>query len=213
MSSVAEFFDILYLGIFVILSTAFDRRFYDSINTPQTLLEEVAYAIGHFYSLLHIFSLRFIILLDGEAVAHSYVVDRMLVEFAAAAVVFAKEVPDAEDDEAKDVVTFSTFAGRIEGILQESYPTVFSYYSHCLDCRHKDFLWSGPQVQILPRSEDILSILPLTTLGELLDLPGHQIYTIGLDDVPPIPVAQIGKRHDRGDVVDLADEQPKKRRR
>lgn len=95
MSSEEEFFDILYLGIFVILSPAFDSRFYLSIKPPTTLIDEIAYAVRHFHSLLHVFSLRFLIILDGEAVSHFYVVDRMLAEFAAAAVVFAKATQEA----------------------------------------------------------------------------------------------------------------------
>jgi hypothetical protein len=208
----------LYLGIFIILSTAFDIRFYHSVKPPPTLFEEAAYSVRHFQSLLHHFSLNFIILLDGEAVAHSYVVDRMLAEFAAAAVVLAEDVPDAGgkdngEDKTEDVVTFSMFAERIEGILQESYPRVFPYYSRCLDQHHKHFLWTGPQVQILHRSEGVVSILPLTTMGELLDLPGHRIYTLDLDDESPTGIAQLGKRRDRGEGMDSADEPPKKRKR
>lgn len=45
--------------------------------------------MNRFYSLMHIFSARFIILLEGELVALSYVVDRLLAEFAAAVVVLA----------------------------------------------------------------------------------------------------------------------------
>jgi hypothetical protein len=209
MSSEVEFFDILYLGIFAILSPAFDKHFY-SKKPPATLVEEAAYARRHFHSLLHIFSLRFIILLEGDAVAHSYIVDRMLAEFAAAATLLAKGASECEDD--GDAIAFPLIAGSIKDILQGSYPHIFPYYSRCLDSSHKHFTWIGPRVQIVPRSEDIASIIPLTTRGELLDLPGHSIYTADVDIAPPATMDPIGKRHDRGDEADPADQQSKKQR-
>jgi hypothetical protein len=210
MSSEEEFFDILYLGIFVILSPAFDSRFYLSIKPPTTLIDEIACAVHHFHSLLHVFSLRFLIILDGEAVSHFYVVDRMLAEFAAAAVVFAKATQEGIDDgEVGDGISSSMFAEHIEGILQASHPSISHYYSRCLDRSHKHFIWTGPQVQILPRSEEFISIISLTTRGELLDLPAYGIYA----DLDPTPPIAVGKRHVRGESMDLGEDKPKKRQR
>jgi hypothetical protein len=45
VSSPTELFDILYLGVFIILSPAFDRRFYHTAKPLPTLIEEVAYAV------------------------------------------------------------------------------------------------------------------------------------------------------------------------
>lgn len=123
--------------------------------------------------------------------AHSYIVDRMLAEFAAAAVLLAKGASRSPEDESngdggvENEIEFSVFAGIIKDILLESYPDVFPYYSRCLDSGHKHFTWTGPQVQIVPRSEDMASFIPLTTSGELLDLPGHSIYPIDLEATPP----------------------------
>src|SRR5882762_4372594 len=106
LSSEEEFFDSLYLGIFVILSTAYDHRFYYSQKPPRPLSKEAAFAVTHFHSLLHIFSGRFIVVLEGEAVSVSYVVDRMLAEFAAASMVLAKGFYESQgygsDDEVDD---------------------------------------------------------------------------------------------------------------
>src|ERR1700678_2915321 len=96
MSSVVEFFDIILLGIFIILSPAFDRRFYQ--NPSPALVKEAENAVSHFHSILHIFSQRFIILLDGEPVSHSYIVHQMLAEFAAAAVVFSQAIHLAQEE-------------------------------------------------------------------------------------------------------------------
>jgi hypothetical protein len=212
MSSEEGFLDIIYLGIFVILSTAFDARFYLTTKPPTTLIDEVAYAIRHFHSLLHVFSLRFLVLLDGETVAHSYVVDRMLAEFAAAAVVFSKDIQKVNnDDEGGDETTFSTFTKHIEGILQESFSKVVPYYSLCVDRCHKDFVWTGPWIQILPRSQEVMSVLSLTTRGELLDLPAHAIYVVDLDHAPHTTIRQLGKRRCHQDNTDLVDK-PKKRK-
>ena len=213
MSSEEGFFDILYLGIFVILSPAFDSRFYLDGKPPITLVEEVAHAVRHFHSLLQVFSLRFFIILDGVAVSHSYVVDRMLAEFAAAAVVLAKATQDGvDDDERGDGISSSKFVKNIEGILQGSYPNVTHYYSRCLERSHRHFVWTGPQIQILPRSEEFVSIISLTTRGELFDLPGYEIYVLDLDTSPPTPPIAVGKRRVRGDSMELVVDQQKKRK-
>lgn len=218
MSSPTGFFDILYLGVFIILSAALDGRFYATAKPPPTLVEELAYAERHFNFLLHIFSQRFVIVLEGEPIAHSYVVDRMLGEFAAAVVVFAKAISGPQDD-GEVGITSSWVAERIEAILQGSYPNVFPYFLQCLDSGHKHFIWTGPNLQIISRSESLDAIMPLLTMGELLDLPSHEIYVpTATPDMPSdIPVAISSslteKRHDRGDSSDLAVEQPKKRRR
>lgn len=208
MSSVVEFFDIIFLGIFVILSPAFDGRFYD--KPPPTLLKESANAASHFRSLLDIFSQRFIVLLDGEPVDHSYIVHRMLAEFAAAAVVFSKAIHLARDGEGNNGITFFRFTREVEGILEASYPTVFPYYSSCFNNGHKDFIWTGPAVDILHRTNSLNSLISPTSNGELLDLPSHKIY--------PTPLATTttslaGKRQDRGDSLEIEENQPRKRKR
>ena len=190
MSSLTGFFDILYLGVFIIFSAAFYSWFYSTTKPLPTLVEELAYAEHQFHSLLHIFSQRFIVVLEGEPVAHSYVVDQMLGEFAAAVVVFAKALCGSMDDRLSLVVE------QIEGIVQGSYPMVFSYYLQCLDHDHMHFIWTGPDLQILPCIESFDAIMPLLTVG---DLPSHQIYhPIATTDMPSaIPIGPPPeKRHD-----------------
>jgi hypothetical protein len=203
-----EFFDVLYLGIFVILSPAFDRRFYKK-PPPTTLVHEAAFAMDHFETILHDFSLRFVILLEGKAVSHFYVFHRMLGEFAAAAVVFAKAIRETQDEDCddgngEDGVTYAMFRSSVEKILRLSYLRIFPYYSRCVDRLHKHFVWTGPIVQILPRSEAFNHVVPT---GEVLDLPSNEIY---LDTTPPN--THDGKRRDREDALDDADEPLKKRR-
>ena len=217
MASEEEFLDILYLGIFVTLSPAFDGRFYLDSNPPTAISEEIAYAVGHFHSLLLTFSLRFIILLDGEPVEHTYVVDRMMAEFSAASVGFAlvafeQQSINAGNFKGPDDITGPAFAARVEELLKESFPNAFDYYSRCLHRRHKDFLWSGPTVQILPRSEEIESIIRLATEGETLDSRTQPIYPIDLDPMPTTPPSNNRKRRDPEDGMDL-DDPPSKRAR
>src|SRR5271155_5286418 len=120
-------------------------------------------------------------LLEGELVAHSYVFDRMLGEFAAATVVFAKAIPDGEQG----------VTSTIEDILQD-YPIIFPYYTHCIDHSHKHFLWTGPKVEILPQSKALQAIIPLISSGEHLDVPSQEIYTT---PVHPITIPPTKKRH------------------
>jgi hypothetical protein len=219
MSSEAEFFDILYLGVFAILSTAFDGRFYLGQTPSTSLFAEIAHAVGHFHALLHTFALRFIIVLGGAPVALSYVVDRLLAEFAAASVVFANAAEEAYgescDDKSQSRVTPPMFRMQIEGILKESHPDVFFYYSRCLERRHSHFTWTGPDPQILPRSEDFLSIIPLATMGETLDHPAAPIYLVELDSPPTATTAAAAlssKRPGLGDCHGSAGGEAKKLR-
>jgi hypothetical protein len=218
LSSEVEFFDVLYLGIFVILSSAFDGRFYDDQKPSIHLVKENACAVDHFYTLLKYFSEQFIVVLGGQPVSHLYVVDRMLGEFAAASVLLAKGIEELDAKEVSDEVDCrivnSACPGYVEAILQKSHPEVLPYYSRCLAHGHKDFLWTGPNVEIIPRSDSFKLLVPLARKGEVRDLPSHQIYTEDLDANPPIipgTKTQVEKRG--GDSLNLDDEQVKKRSR
>jgi hypothetical protein len=219
MSSQEGLFDVVYLGVFIILSPAFDGRFYQSLKPPPpALVEEVAFAIRHFHSILLTFSRRFIIILEGELVSHTYVVHRMLGEFAAAAVFFSKSIEESHDEDEDDGnenddsgMTPFRFERKIEKILHCSYPQVFPYYSSCLKRCHKYFIWTGPDFIIVPRNEGFNSLISLTTMGALLDLPFHEIYSIPPEPTSPTPLPV--KRHIRGDSFDLEDDQVKKRKR
>jgi hypothetical protein len=76
-----EFLDVLYLGVFAILSPAFDEHFYYGQKPAASLVQEIACVVAHFCSILAAFSQRYIILLEGVPVKHRYVFDRMLAEF------------------------------------------------------------------------------------------------------------------------------------
>ena len=144
-----EFFDILYLGIFAILSPALDPRFYHGLKLLATLLAEIDCAIAHFHALLLNFSWNYIVILEVEPVVYTYVVNRMLAEFAAATIVFSKAVEEADPEDAKCGMASSIVAGHIEDILQSSYPTVLQDYS--LERGHYYFIWTGPNLQTLPQ--------------------------------------------------------------
>jgi len=199
----------------VILSTAFDGRFYGRKGPPE-LVAEAVFAAERFHDILHIFSERFHILVGGVPVVYSYVFNRMLGEFAAAAVVFAKGCHDEaaeEYDEGNGEI--GEFRARVEHILQASYSDVFPYYSHCVDKAHKQFLWTGAKVEIFASSESSHSIIE--RVGEKRDLPSHPIYSSLEDPTPPTPPTLTPgppavKRHDRDDGVDDADEKRKKHR-
>jgi hypothetical protein len=215
---VVEFFDLLYLGIFVILSSAFDVRFYSGQKPSMYLVKEIFHAVDEFYNVLGFFSEEFIVVVGGEPVNHLYVLDRMLAEFAAASVLLAKGIdglnPKESSDESEHRIVNSTFFAHIEGILQKSHPEVVPYYSRCLARGHKDFLWTGPNVHIMPRSVGTASLTTHARKGELQELPSHRIYTEDLDRNPPIVMdrkSEVGKR--RGSSSNLEDEQAKKRSR
>ena len=113
----------------------------------------------------------------------------MLGEFAAAAVVFGKAIQQICDNG----ITASMFTQHVEDILERSYPNIFQYYSHCLDRVHKHFLWTGPEVDIFPRSEGSDFIVAVQKVGVRLDLPSHPIY---LDPKPDDSIPLDAKSHD-----------------
>jgi hypothetical protein len=214
-----EFLDILYLGVFAILSPAFDVRFYHAQKPARSLVVEITCAISHFRSILAAFSERYIILLEGVPMRSRYVFDRMLAEFAAATVVFAKAVDEKKGDRTGDgdeVIKTSEFIANLEEILKTSYPTAFPYYSRCLERGHSYFIWTGPKLQIVPRSEDSASILPLVSMGEMLDHPTHSIYEVVLED-PELPATPIAAdqvlKHPAPEDGDSPASRPTKRRR
>jgi len=143
-------------------------------------------------------------------VAVSYVVDRMLAEFAAASVVFARAAEFSFDEEGK--VTFAKFLASIEGAREDSSPGVLPFFQHRAEAHHKDFLWSGPDVQILPRSKAVLSTIQVAAAGELLDLPVCPIYVVDLDEDSSAFPSPVGKRLHPPGSLDISDKQPKKRR-
>jgi hypothetical protein len=170
-------------------------------------LNEAASAISHFQSVIHIFGQRFIVVLEGESMSISYVVERMLGEFAAASVVLAKSIYNSEgydsDDEDENRISMTAFVKHIESILQKVYPEVFPYYVRCLDRGHKDFIWTGPDLQIFPRSDPTASVISFTRKGDILDLPSHQIYTEDVDSntILPDTIPPGGKRRGRADSL------------
>jgi hypothetical protein len=196
LSSEMEFLDVLHLGIFAILSPAFDERFYHGQKPEPSLVAEIACAVAHFRSILAAFSERFIILLDGVPVKHHYVFNRMLAEFSAATVVFCKAVDDERGDR-EELIKSSEFIANIEGILQASYPKIFPYYSRCVERKHSHFIWTGPKLQIVPRSEGSASLIALVGKGEMLDSPTQPIYDVEVGPelpVRPTPAGEGGKR-------------------
>jgi len=205
--------DVLYLGIFVILSPAFDSRFYPFANVNPTLKREWLNAIYEFRSLLHVFSLRFVTLLDGVPVAHSYIVERTFAEFAAAAVVLAKGIDDCNGDFEGDTKVFDDgitlwgFTSQVGLVIGSYCPRILSYYTRSLGRGHKDFVWRGPHIEIFPRSDDTVHIITGTSVGEMLDHPAHPIYSIDVDTT----IAQVGQRRPRGKSVH-SDDQSKKRK-
>lgn len=210
LSCEEQFLDVIHLGIFVILSPAFDRRFYS--KPPPSLVAEVACAVRSFEALMHVFSLRFVILLKGTPVAPAYVVNRILAEFAAAAVVLARGVdrPLGEGNEAGGVkITFAQFVSHIEAILEDSIPDVMAFFRNRAVCQ-KHFLWTGPDLQIVPRRKDVIDLIECTGTGELLDWPGCPIYQQEIDDTSSTPMPPNHKRNLSEEGMD--SERLKKRR-
>ena len=141
------------------------------------------------------FSKKFILKIEGEVIAYSYMVDRMLAEFAAAAVNLSMAVKECEGPDTN--VQCSGLQENVEKILQKSHPGILCYHSRCLTGSHKSFIWSGPRIQILPhppphlQSEEFTFITGNVSQPEMLDHPQHQIYPIFVASTPPPSAAAL----------------------
>lgn len=192
--------DIVYLGIFITLSSALDPRFHQPNEQPEASYAEIICAEGRFTSLIHFFSNNYLTILDGVIIDPWYIVKRMLAEFAAAVAVFATVLEDhrrgdmdsmdvdglTNQGEEGDEIAPSRVRAMVDDIIAQSYPEVVQYFRHCVGRHHKEFLWSGPPVMILPRSEASESIVGLLiSEGEKLDHPRCPIFMSGTP--PPLP--------------------------
>jgi hypothetical protein len=185
------------LGLFIILSRAFNPRFY-STQTPQALDDEIASAEAHFVSLMHYFSEHYITVLDSLMIDPWYIIKRLLAEFAAAAIIFSQGIDgfqsedmdmdvDALENEGEEISP-SKLKAKVDEIFAQSYPEVMRYYLQCVATGHKHFTWTGPPITILPRSEACDSILGLLIPeGEKLDHPTCPIFLLETTLPPPSP--------------------------
>ena len=110
----------------------------------------------------------------------------MLAKFAAAVVVFAKAINDEQEvnkqagekrgEEEEEGISYFQLKAQIDGIIGQSYPEVLKYYRYCVNNGHKHFTWTGPPLEIVPRSAAWNSVVQHTTTGEQLDLSSCLIY-------------------------------------
>lgn len=110
----------------------------------------------------------------------------MLTEFAAAVVVLSEAFGEAQRGDMDMDVDGCTETDDIPSpvkehigeILAESYPTALPYHRHCVAIGHKDLVWTGPPLTILPRSEaHSMGLGCMMSGGEQLDLPGCLIFS------------------------------------
>ena len=124
----------------------------------------------------------------------------------------AVEGPFGEGNERSVVeITFARFLAKITGILEDCSPALVAFFLSCVEAQHKNFLWTGPKIQILPRTTDLTSIIQLTGKGELLDLTESLIYVEDVDDQLSAALPSGLKRGRAEDMGDGCDEQPRKR--
>jgi hypothetical protein len=167
--------------------------------TPQALEDEITSAESHFLLVIHYFSNHHIAILDLVTVDCWYIVKQMLAEFAAATVVLSEAIAefrggdmdvdiDGLENKGNEVdVVLSQVKVKVDDIISQSYPEVMDYYLYCVVTGHKHFVWTGPPLTILPRSEACNSILQLlTSEGKKLDHPMQPIFTMP-DMTPPSP--------------------------
>ena len=144
---------------------------------------------------------------------YTYIANRMLAEFAAATIVFSKAAAEANPEGAKRGMASSIVVGYVEDILQSSYPTVLHYYSRRMERGHSYFIWTGPNLQILPQSKAGAAIICTTSKGKMLDCPADSIYLVELDPTPPTTLTmacQVVKHPVPLDSEGLAEEWPTK---
>ena len=90
-------------------------------------------------------------------------------EFAAASVVLARGIEEEvriKKLKAKNRATSAAVRESIEVIQLQSHPEVIPYYLHSLDCGHKGFLWTGPDLSSLIQTT-LLQFSPLPQKAKL----------------------------------------------
>ena len=111
------------------------------------------------------------------------------------------------NDTDNDGITNGEIETQVVALLQGSHKKLFPYYRHSVDQHHKHFLWTGPELQIVPRMSDITATIihTCTSTGEALDLPSHPIYHIDADLSPTTnnKEAPIGKCRGPGKGFDF----------
>jgi hypothetical protein len=212
LSSPVEFFDVLFLGIFITLSRALNPLFYrhPTSTPPRALDDEIASAESHFISLIHYFSNHHLTVLEGVVIDPWYIVKRMLAELAAAMVVFTQgfdvsgmEVDGGEHESDEDDIPLAKLKAKVDNIIAGSYPEVMDYYLHRVASQHRDFLWTGPPISIVPRLEGCVSLLGvMISEGEQLDLPTCPIFspqtppTTSVPSLPAVATKRRGSTHE-----------------
>ena len=114
------------------------------------------------------------------------------------------------NDTDNDGITNGEIETQVVALLQGSHKKLFPYYMHCVDQHHKHFLWTGPELQIVPRTPDITPTIIHTSTGEALDLPSHPIDHFDADlspttnnkEAPIIKCRGPGKGFDFDDKYD-----------
>jgi hypothetical protein len=133
-------------------------------------------------------------------------------------VVFSKAVEEKTGEKTgskEEVIKSSEMIANLKGILQASYPKAFPYYSCCVERKHSHFIWTGPKLQIVPRSEGSASLIALVGKGEMLDSPTQPIYDVEVGpELPVTPTAagEGGKRPAPDDSDIPASRLPKLRK-
>jgi hypothetical protein len=103
------------------------------------------------------------VVLAGQPVSPLYVFHQMLREFAAALMALVNAISDDLDNGDNNACCYSLVGIRIFVIINSSYPFIIPYYHECRDRVHKDFIWTGPDLQVVPHSQSLHAIIPLLT--------------------------------------------------
>jgi hypothetical protein len=147
----AELLDLIAIGNIIELSTIIDRRCYKSHGIHHLELAEMGASRLTYRRLRSLIAQKFVLTIAGKPVHPLLLFQRLLVEFAAAIVVYKETaessvppVPGCTAEKVKEkTITF----------FELNYPHLLPRLHSLIYSRYSKLCWDGPKIAITPRTE------------------------------------------------------------
>lgn len=173
MSTQEGILDIIALGNLLEFSVALSQQHYAGLLGPEAIAEQNA-ARWRYRVLMNWFGSKYATLIGDEWIHPSYLVNRLLVEFAAALVVYKRAMVNGAPE--VKICDPSSFQDAIAAHLETDHPSLVPVWEELITQTEGLFYWSGPAIKIRERTAEFKLFLRLSPDGELSQLANRPIY-------------------------------------
>ena len=146
ISTVSGMMDLMTLGKLVECSQVLDRRSYEQGGIHWTDEIEIATSRWRFRRLLAAFSCHWTVTVDGVVLTPWSLFLRLLVEFAAAIVVYKQNA--AKWDRKKTGCTKDSLKRKMVDLFTANYPELLPHFHRLVKEKFEFFYWTGPPIHI-----------------------------------------------------------------